>query len=50
MKDERGRRLFTLAFQQYRIVGKFQLTEQGFNNVSRLIYEVLNLVGFFAKN
>lgn len=44
MKEEKCRKLFTLAFQQYRIVGKFQLTGEGFNNVSSLVYEVLNLV------
>jgi len=44
MKEEKCRKFFTVAFQQYRIVGKFQLTEQGFNHISRLVYEVLNLV------
>ena len=32
------------SFQQYRIIGKFQLNFQGFNNISRLVYEVLALV------
>ena len=44
IKDKVGRRLWTINFQSFRIVGKFLLTEKGFQNISKLINQIFNTV------
>ena len=44
IKDKLGRKLWTINFQSYRIVGKFILNEKGFQNISKLTNQIFNTV------
>ena len=44
IKDKVGRKLWTMNFQSFRIVGKFLLTEKGYQNISKLTNQIFNTV------
>lgn len=44
IKDKVGRKLWTINFQSFRIVGKFVLTEKGYQNIAKLTNQIFNTV------
>lgn len=50
IKDKLGRKLWTIIFQTYRIVGKFSLSEKGFQNISKLTNQIFNTVIYILTN